>query len=135
MIPWCFAYDRVNYARYLAYYLAQMSQLPTTHPDVHAEFMVGKFSEQLGSVNPFGSIPVDQTIEETVNKDTQTAGGTKGFSLKPGAVRKYYITQYLRLLRVTGGSCSKLTHPDLQPERQKKDEKDVEVLRDIMQNS
>ena len=59
MIPWCFAYDRVNYARYLAYYLVQMSQLPTTHPDVHAEFMAGKFSVQLGSVNPFGRIPVD----------------------------------------------------------------------------
>ena len=68
-------------------------------------------------------------------------GGTKGFSLKPGAVRKYYIMQkyrrqYLRLLReMTGGSCSKLTHPDLQPERQKKDKKDVKALRDIMENS
>lgn len=141
MIPWCFAYDRVNYARYLSYYLAQMSQLPITHPDVHAEFMAGKFSVQLGSVNPFGRIPVDQTIEETVNKDTQTAGGTKGFSLKPGAVRKYYITQeyrsqYLRQLReMTGGSSSKLTHPDLQTERQKKDERDVEALTDMMENS
>ena len=26
-----------------------------------------------------------------VSKDTQTAGGTKGFSLKAGAVSKYYI--------------------------------------------
>ena len=27
-----------------------------------------------GSNNPFGRIPVDQTIEETINKDTQTPG-------------------------------------------------------------
>ena len=27
MIPWCFAYDRMNYDRYLPYYYAQMSQL------------------------------------------------------------------------------------------------------------
>lgn len=86
MIPWCFAYDRINYARYLPYYYAQMSQLPSTHPDVYTEFMEGRFSVQLGSANPFGRIPVDQAIEEKVNKDIQTAGGTKGFSLKPGAV-------------------------------------------------
>ena len=88
MIPWCFD---LNYARYLAYYYAQMSQLPTTHPDVNAEFMQGGFSVHLGSNNPFGRIPVDQTIEETLNKDTQTPGVTKVFSLKPGSVSKHYL--------------------------------------------
>lgn len=29
---------------------------------------------QMSDTNTFGRIPVDQTIEETVNKDTQTAG-------------------------------------------------------------
>lgn len=141
MIPWCFAYDRINYARYLPSYLAQMSQLPATHPEVHAEFMTGGFSVQLGSLNPFGRIPVDQTIEETANKDTQTPGGTKGFSLKPGAVAKYYITQeyrsrYLRCLReMTGGCNTKLAHPDLQSSRMKKDEQDVQALTELMENS
>ena len=40
-IHWCFAYDRHNYARYLPYYYAQMTQLPVEH---HAEFMQGGFS-------------------------------------------------------------------------------------------
>ena len=74
MIPWCFAYDRLNYARYLPCYDAQMFQLHTTHPNVHAEIMQGGFQVKLGSNNPFGRIPVDQTIEETINKDTQTPG-------------------------------------------------------------
>ena len=56
------AYDILNYVRYLPYYYAQMSLLPTTDPDVHAEFMQGGFSVQLGPNNPFGRIPVDQTI-------------------------------------------------------------------------
>lgn len=81
-IPWCFAYDKLNYARYLTYYYAQMSHLEVDHPGIQAHFVEGVFSVQLGRNNPFGKIPVDQTIEETVNKDTQTAGGTKGFSLK-----------------------------------------------------
>ena len=71
-------YDRLNYARYLPYYYAQMSELPTSSPDVNAEFMQGGFLFQLGSNHPFGRIPVDQTIEETVNMDTQTPGGPSG---------------------------------------------------------
>ena len=39
---------------------------------VGMHFMQGGFSVQCESQNSFGSIPVDQTIEETVNKDTQT---------------------------------------------------------------
>ena len=28
LIPWCFSYDRLNYARFMPYYYATMSQLP-----------------------------------------------------------------------------------------------------------
>ena len=47
-----------------------MARLPQTHPE-------RGFSCQIGPVNTFGRIPMDQTIEETINKDTQTARGTK----------------------------------------------------------
>ncbi|KAJ8415585.1 hypothetical protein AAFF_G00425650 [Aldrovandia affinis] len=74
--------------------------LPSSHvfcpQEVHQQFMHGGFSVQLGSQNPYGRIPVDQTIEETVNRDTQTAGGTKGFSLKQAAVEMYYLTSGYR---------------------------------------
>ena len=75
--------------------------------------------EHLGSQSPFGRIPVDQTIEKTVNRDTQTAGGTKGFSLKRAAVERYYLTSeyrsmYLKQLRrMVGCGMSHLSHPDL----------------------
>lgn len=32
MIPWCFAYDKVNYARYLSSYLSEMSHLEKGMP-------------------------------------------------------------------------------------------------------
>ena len=140
MIPWCFAYDKINYARFLPYYYATMTQLPVSHPEVHANFMQGGFAVQIGCRNPFGRIPVDQTIKETVNKDTQTAGGTKGFSLKPGAVSKYYLTSeyhsaYLRQLReMVGQNDSPLTHPDLQFPRIRKDEADVQSIVDLLEN-
>ncbi len=70
MIPWCFAYDRLNYARYLPPYFAEMSNLPTTFPEVYKHFQSGGFSVQLASDNPFGRIPVDQITEMTVNRHT-----------------------------------------------------------------
>lgn len=51
-----------------------MTRLPDTHPRVHEHMLEGGFSVQMSDTNTFGRIPVDQTIEETVNKDTQTAG-------------------------------------------------------------
>ena len=96
LIPWCFAYDKLNYARFLSAYFAQMANLPETSTDVHRAFQQGQFSVQKSSNNPFGRIPVDQTIEVTVNKDTQTPGGTSGFSLKAGAIKRYYITAEYR---------------------------------------
>ena len=92
VLPWCLAYDRINYSRYLSGYYAKMTRLSINHPEVYVQLESGGFSVQLGRQNPFGRIPVDQTIEETVNKDTQTPGGTKGFSLKPAALSCYYLT-------------------------------------------
>ena len=77
MIPWCFAYDNVNYARYLPAYLSEMTHLEETHPEAHEFLKYAGFSVQIGDQNPFGRVPVDQTCEETVNKDTQTAGGNQ----------------------------------------------------------
>ena len=86
-IPWCFAYNRTNYLRYLPWYYKEMKALPRTHPDIQYYLESGRFSCQIDSANTFGKIPMDQTIN-----DTRTSGGTKGFSTKANAVSKYYIT-------------------------------------------
>ena len=39
IIPWCFAYDRLNYARCLPYYCGEMTNLPIAHScRVHFQF-------------------------------------------------------------------------------------------------
>ena len=38
MLPWMFAYDRPNYARYLTLYWSEMQALPEMHPAIHREF-------------------------------------------------------------------------------------------------
>lgn len=54
MIPWCFADNKVNYARYLPVYLAEMINLQTDHPDVHQGLMAGHFSVQLSEGSIYG---------------------------------------------------------------------------------
>ena len=34
MLPYCFAYDHINYARYLTYFLGDMSQLNKSFPEI-----------------------------------------------------------------------------------------------------
>ena len=108
-VPWCFPYDNINYARYLSAYLSEMCHLPVEHPDAFKYVSSGGLSVQLSDSNPFGRVPVVQTCEETVNKNTQTSGGTKGFSLKPNAVSKYYLMAEYRsaFLRQPKGALSR----------------------------
>ena len=96
IIPWCFAYDKMNYARYLSAYYAQMTTLEVDHPEVYQSFLEGRFSVQLAGDNPFGRLPVDQTTEVTVSKDTKTAGGVTNFSLKTQVVNRFYLTAEFR---------------------------------------
>ena len=77
---------------------------------------------------------MDQTTEVTVNKDTQTPGGTARFSLKAGAIKRYYITAEHRsafLGQIRGmvqGKKSGLHHAELQRTRIKKDEEAVSAV-------
>ena len=61
LIPWCFDYDRQNYARYLPNYYAEMTRLAEVHPNTFEHFQNGCFSVQIGDCNPFGRIPVAHT--------------------------------------------------------------------------
>ena len=118
-----------------------MAHLKDDHPDVYDFMKAGGFSVQMNTSNPFGRLPVDQTIEKTVNKDTQTPGGTKGFSLKPGAVHRYYITAEFRTLflrnmrEMVGYARGNQDHSDLQPSRISKDEEDIQALVDLVRNN
>ena len=100
--------------------------------------MNGQFSVQMSEINTFGRILIDQAIEETVNKDTQTSRGTAGFNLKPGAVKRYYITaeyrcSLLHLMRTfieSGGSRS--LYPNLLTTRMEYDKQAVSTVVNVI---
>ena len=137
IVPWCFAYDYTNCAGYLS----EMSHLLEGHPDAFKYVSSGGLSVQLSNSNPFGRVPVDQTCEETVNKDTQTSGGTRGLSLKPNAVSKYYLvaeyrSSFLRQLKdMLHINSSSPKHNDLHRSRITRDETDVKNIISLLQDT
>ena len=93
----------------------------------------------MGRQNPFGRIIVDQTIEETINKDTKTPEGSKGFSLKPAALSRYYLiveyrsTSLKQPRELTDIRPPGVSHHDLKSSRITKDELAVQSLVDLME--
>ena len=77
-------------------------------------------------------------IEETVNKQTQTPGGTKGISLKHATITKYYVNAEYRLRQlfsIFDQKSARWSPHDLQPTRIKQDESDVQIIIDLLENN
>jgi hypothetical protein len=101
------------------------------HSEINEYLENGDFSIQIGTQNRFGKIPMDQAIEETINKDTQTAGDTKGFRTRSGAVVRYYLTADYRsacmhqLREMVDETKGPFSHPDIGSTTIHQDEADV----------
>ena len=141
IIPYTFAYDNINYARYLTAFLGDMLQLPSEFPGVYKELMNGNFAAQLTDGNKFSRVETDKVIEMTLNKVTKTPGGCTGFSTNINAVKRWEINAaYRAALRTCfhkhlNYQPQKYKHPDLNPSRIKKDENDVQVILSIIETT
>ena len=96
MLPWMFSYDKTNYARYLTLYRCEMTVLPESHPQAFRALQQGQFVVQRSHGGTFSQVPVDQTIEQTLNRDTKTKDGIIGISLNRGAVQRWILTAHDR---------------------------------------
>ncbi|XP_077263749.1 uncharacterized protein LOC143898274 isoform X3 [Temnothorax americanus] len=63
-----FYYNQQNYSRWLVYYINQLQHVDKTHPGLRAEIAKGSFGIRK-TVKPFSRIPVDLTLEQTINGD------------------------------------------------------------------
>ena len=72
-----------------------MATLNATHPHAHQALTNGEFAVQRSS-QPFVRVPVDQSIEQTVNRDSKTSGGIIGFSTKLAAMQRWIQTAHER---------------------------------------
>ena len=67
VIPWAFAYDHQNYARYLIPFLDDKCHLSVRRPEMYTAFNKGQFSVHMRGGNPFSRNEA-KTIENTTNR-------------------------------------------------------------------
>ena len=91
IIPYTFAYDNINYGRYLTAMFSEMLTLEDDFPEIYEEFVAGNFAAQLSNHGRFSRTEPDKVIEMTLNRDTKTPGGRTGFSTNIGAVNRWEI--------------------------------------------
>ena len=119
MIPHFFAYDRVNYSRYLPCYLAEMRNLETSHPAIDKNMKNGDFCVQRQDLATFSQTACDQVIEQTINRHSKTQGGLSGKTRKKGAVNRWILSCHIRGY-ITNICEIIATAPDTNNEKEKK---------------
>jgi len=85
-----FAHDKQKYARLVLLYLAEMTALQATDPDIHEEFMDGNFVVNKNK-NPFCAIGVDHALEH-INRIMKVTGGLVGVTQNISARERFFLT-------------------------------------------
>lgn len=89
-MPFCFAMNKQNYARYGSFYCRQLMTLDDTHPGARAELLKGL---SVCRNNTGIRQSVDAAGEQTFMKNSKTPGGIKNFSHQETAYRKWVLNR------------------------------------------
>ena len=90
MLPWFFALNHTNYARWLPVHLRDMSALQQTAPGVFLQFEKGLFTVHK-TPRRFSAIAIDQAHEQN-NGMVKGDGGAVGLTENPSALRRWMIS-------------------------------------------
>ena len=85
-----FAYDRLNYARMIPLYLAEMEVLPTSDPELYEEFLTGNWVVNKNQESAFCAVGADNALEH-LNRKMKVSGGLVGITLNPNARVKFFL--------------------------------------------
>lgn len=85
-----FAHDRLNYARMIPVYLAEMQMLHETDPEIFEEFQQGNWVVNKNAHIPFCAIGADTALEH-INRSMKVSGGLVGITLNSYARTKYFL--------------------------------------------
>ena len=99
LIPFFFANNNVNYARWLPIHLRDMVSLEQTHSAVSHEFQLGKFVVHK-THREFSGIAINQAHEQA-NVVVKGDGGAIGITEDPSALRRWMVS---------GPEVSRLVH-------------------------
>ena len=85
-----FAHDRLNYARMIPLYLAEMQVLPESDPEIYGEFLDGNWVVNKNPNMPFCALGADNALKH-INRSMKVSGGLVGITLNPSARAKFFL--------------------------------------------
>ena len=85
-----FAHDRLNYARMIPLYLAEMQVLPESDPEIYGEFLDWNWVVNKNPNTPFCALGADNALEH-INRSMKVSGGLVGITLNPSAQAKFSL--------------------------------------------
>ncbi|KAL9954824.1 hypothetical protein ACROYT_G042404 [Oculina patagonica] len=110
MLPWFFALNHTNYARWLPVHLRDLSELQQIAPDVFAQFVDRGLFTVHKSQRKFSAIAIDQAHEQN-NAIVKGDGGAVGLTENPSALRRWMISgpEMARLVNEFEASVTSVT--------------------------
>lgn len=129
-----FAHDRLNYARMIPLYLAEMASLKESDPEIFEEFLQGNWVVNKNEEVPFCALGADHALEH-INRSMKVSGGLVGITLNPSARTKFFLIAP-EMARLAGeakdmaGMCSQAQrqHHKLSAAVLSREEKNIEAL-------
>ena len=88
-----FAFDRVNYKRWLSLYYEDCLTLPQTFPMIYSPFLEGDFTVK-HTASCGSGVPLDQALEKEYNRSAKSSCRIVGFIRRKESVLKWNIIQH-----------------------------------------
>ncbi|KAE8740339.1 hypothetical protein FOCC_FOCC014156 [Frankliniella occidentalis] len=136
LMPWFFALDNTNYARWGSVHLRDLINLDVTHPGLAAEFKKGHFVGR-NSSKEFSAMALDQ-VHEQMNAKLKGSSGMIGLTESPDSLLKWMlagadVAAVVEMFECgTSGSDSDKHHNDT-PTKNLKFQEDFQALKDIFE--
>lgn len=92
LIPFYFALDKQNYARYGSFYVETLKNIDRIYPGLRS-LLEKKGISVLGQSNHNIRTAIDQRGEQTINRDAKTTGGIKKFAGNENNVLKWCLNR------------------------------------------
>ena len=116
--------------------LTDMKVLQKFAPTVHQEFTENRAHavSTLSSESSFNSVSPDMALEQTVNRDSKTKGGTVGVTGMEGTRDRWALTAHMKVATtasfkvMSGTSADSSFHGELESQRIERDENDVDNI-------
>ena len=93
ILAWFHVYDRQNYSRHFPYPWYRQRLIKDTHPSICEAFIQGNFSTKR-TVGKLNMLPLDQVIEQAINKQQKGSGGIIGYITSIGTIQRWVISSH-----------------------------------------